>query len=116
MNQATRLQDIYKLQQMIYEQSPYIPLAYSDDTEAWNTDRWTGWLAMPAPNGNVVYPVYGYETYFSVRPKAGGGGGGVAGKTGVLVALGTVVGLAVIATAIVLITRRRRTVKERAEE
>ena len=116
MNQAKRLQDIYELQQMIYEQSPYIPLAFSDDTEAWNTDRWTGWVAMPAPNGNVVFPVYGYETYFSVRPRSGGAGGGVTGKTGVLIALGVVVGVAVIATAYILIKRRHGPAKEQAEE
>ena len=67
MDQAKRLQLIYKMQQIIYQQSPYIPLAYSDDTEAWNTARWTGWVEMPARVGNVVFPPYGFETYFSVQ-------------------------------------------------
>ena len=49
MDQAKRLQDIYKLQQMIYQQTPYIPLAYSNDTEAWNTEPLDGLGAMPAP-------------------------------------------------------------------
>jgi peptide/nickel transport system substrate-binding protein len=102
MDQATRLQDIYKLQQMIYEQSPYIPLAYADDTEAWNTDRWTGWIAMPAPNGNVVFPEYGCGSYFTVKPNTGAKTG-QAGRTGVLVAIiaGAVVVLAVVVFVVV---------------
>ena len=74
MDQAKRLQLVYECQQIIYQQSPYIPLAYSDDTEAWNTSRWTGWVEMPAKVGNVVFPPYGFATYLSVRPKTGGGG------------------------------------------
>jgi peptide/nickel transport system substrate-binding protein len=115
MDQTKRLQDIYKLQQMIYEQSPYIPLAYSDDTEAWNTSRWTDWVQSPAKVGNVVYPPYGYETYFSVRPKTGGSGG-VTGKKGVLIALAVIVVLAAGTTTYVLVKRRRGTVSESVEE
>ncbi len=94
MDPAKRLQLVYKCQQIIYQQSPYIPLAYSDDTEAWNTSRWTGWVQMPANVGNVVYPPYGYATYLSVRPKTGGGGT-PAGLIGVLVVVGIVVVAAV---------------------
>jgi len=116
MAQTKRLQDIYKLQEMIYQQSPYIPLAYSDDTEAWNTSRWTDWVQSPAKVGNVVYPPYGYETYFSVRPKTGGGGSGVAGKKGVLILVAVVVVLVVGATTYVLVKRRRGTTTDSAEE
>jgi peptide/nickel transport system substrate-binding protein len=106
MDQPTRLQDIYRLQQMIYEQSPYIPLAYADDTEAWNTSRWTGWIATPAPNGNVVFPEYGYGSYFTVKPVTGAKTS-QAGRTGVLVAIiaGAVV---VLAVAVFVVVRKRR--------
>ena len=115
MDQTKRLQMVYKLQQMIYEQSPYIPLAYSDDTEAWNTSRWTDWVQVPAKVGNVVFPPYGYETFFSVRPKTGGGGG-VAGKKGVLILGVVIVVLVVGAVVYVLVKRRRGAVTEQAEE
>ncbi len=115
MNQQKRLQMVYQLQQMIYEQTPYIPLAFSDDTEAWNTSRWTDWVQVPAKVGNVVFPPYGYETYFSVRPKAGGGGSS-SGTKGVLI-LGIVVGVLVVGAVVyVLIKRRRGTVTESVEE
>jgi peptide/nickel transport system substrate-binding protein len=115
MNQTKRLQDIYKLQQMIYQQTPYIPLAYSDDTEAWNTDRWTDWVQSPAKVGNVVIPYYGYETYFQVRPKSGGGTSS-AGKTGVLVLIGVVVVIVVGTLVYVTIRRRPRKAEAPAEE
>ena len=44
MDVAKRLQDSSRVQEIIYQQSPYIPLAYSYATEAWNTSRWTGWV------------------------------------------------------------------------
>ncbi len=115
MDPAKRLQLVYKAQQIIYQQSPYVPLAYSDDTEAWNTSRWTGWVQMPAKVGNVVYPPYGFATYLSVRPKTGGGGT-PAGLIGVLVVVGVVVVAAVGGGLFVLVKRRTRSADEPLEE
>jgi peptide/nickel transport system substrate-binding protein len=115
MDQATRVQLVAKCQQIIYQQSPYIPLAYSDDTEAWNTARWTDWVQMPAKVGNVVFPPYGFETYFSVRPVTGGGGG-QSGLIGVLVIGGALVVAAVVGVLYVLVRRRSRTAEVPLEE
>jgi peptide/nickel transport system substrate-binding protein len=115
MDQAKRVQLVDKCQQIIYEQSPYIPLAYSDDTEAWNTARWTDWVQMPARVGNVVFPPYGFETYFSVRPKTSGGGG-QAGLIGVLVIGAVLVVVAVAGVLYALVKRRTRTADEPLEE
>ncbi|MGZ4200087.1 MAG: ABC transporter substrate-binding protein, partial [Thermoleophilia bacterium] len=115
MDQAKRQQLVYKCQQIIYQQSPYIPLAYSDDTEAWNTARWTGWVEMPARVGNVVFPPYGFETYFSVRPVTGGSKG-QAGLIGVLVIGGVLVVVIVVALLWVLFRRRSRTSEVPLEE
>ena len=49
----------------LYEESPYIVIAYSNDTEGWNTAKWDGWVRSPEPNGNMVIPPYGYETLLS---------------------------------------------------
>lgn len=118
MDQTKRLQMIYDLQKMIYEQSPYIPLAFSNDTEAWNTGRWSNWVEMPANVGNVVFPPYGYETYFQVRPATSGSNGSASqtGSTGVLVVVGVVAALAVIIVIVVIVRRRSESVHEADEE
>ena len=114
MDLAKRLQLVYKCQQIIYQQTPYIPLAYSDDTEAWDSVRWTGWVQMPAGVGNVVSPPYGYETFFEVRPTAGSG---VAqpGLIGVLVVFGTV-GAAALGGLLYVLVRRLTRGEEQLEE
>ena len=115
MDQTARLALVRKCQEIIYQQSPYIPIAYSDDTEAWNTADWTGWVQMPARVGNVVYPPYGYMTYVSVRPVKSGGGGNV-GLTGVLVVAGVIVVVVVGSLAYLAIKRRTRSTTEQLEE
>jgi len=116
MNVPARLKMIDGLQQMISQQTPYIPLAYSDDTEAWNTSRWTGWVESPARVGNVVYPPYGYETFCEVRPVSGSGSSTSGAQTVVLVVLGTAVVLGVGGTAFVLIRRRHPSRQSDIEE
>ncbi len=116
MDPAKRLQMVDQMQQIIYQQSPYIPLAFSNDTEAWNTSRWTDWVQSPANVGNVVVPPYGYETYFQVRPAGSGGGGGSAGRTGVIVLLVVIVVIGVAALLFVTIRRRSRKAEVPAEE
>ena len=56
--------------------------------------------------GNVVFPPYGFETYYEVRPVSGGGSTPV-GQTGVLIVLGTAVGMGIVGAGYVLIRRRR---------
>ncbi len=58
-----------KMQQIIYEQSPYLLLAYNNDTEGWNTAEWTGWVRSPAEFGNVLNQTTGVFTYLEVQPK-----------------------------------------------
>ncbi len=46
------------MQQILYRDSPYIVLAYSNDLEAFNTAKWQGYAASPAKIGNVLlFPV-----------------------------------------------------------
>ena len=67
------------MQQIIYEDSPYLLLTYSNDTEGWNTAKWKGWVHSPADIGNVLNQT-GCFTYLEVRPKTattdGSEGGG----------------------------------------
>ena len=60
-----------QMQQIIYEDSPYLLLTYSNDTEGWNTAKWEGWVKSPAGFGNVLNQTVGVFTYLEVRPKVG---------------------------------------------
>jgi peptide/nickel transport system substrate-binding protein len=49
-----RKQTIWKMQQIVYDQTPFIPLIYNRDQEAYNTADWTGWVSSPASHGGVI--------------------------------------------------------------
>jgi len=111
-----RKQLVDQLQQIIYQQSPYVVLTYFDDAVAWNTGKWTGWSRMPTNGGNPVIPYTGNASYLSVEPKTastgtatGGGGNGLW-----WVVLSAVVVVAGVVT-VVLVRRRRRTIEEASD-
>ena len=62
------------MQQILYKESPYIVLAYSNDLEAYNTAKWQGYAASPAKVGNTLFPPYGNagsENFLLIAPKTG---------------------------------------------
>jgi len=110
---AARKTILDQMQQIWYQQSPYIIIAYSDDIEGWHTDKWGGWIQSPAGVGNVVFSPYGAGSFLYVYPKSGSGGSG--GSSAVWIAA-AVVGALVVVVVVVVVARRRRTPKEEAEE
>ena len=74
-----RLELVYRMQQMLYEQTPYIVLVYPKDIESYNTGTWTGWVRSPEGRGGVFYTnatdSYLYVHPTGTEPAAGGGGG-----------------------------------------
>ena len=47
----TRKEIVDRMQQILYEQTPYIVTDYGPDFEAYNTDKWEGYIAHPRPEG-----------------------------------------------------------------
>ena len=39
------------MQQIVYDESPYIPLVYPLDLEAYNTTQWAGWVRVAERQG-----------------------------------------------------------------
>ncbi len=73
-----RKEYIDRMQQILYEQSPYIVTSYAPDFEAINTDKWEGYIYIPDPNGNALLPPFGnggYANFLSIGPKTGRGRG-----------------------------------------
>ena len=110
LDPAKRKEYIDRMQQILYEQSPYIVTDYRPDFEAYNTAKWEGYIAIPDPNGNTLVPPFGnggYANFLTIQPKtadtATDGGGSSAG-------VWAAVGAAVVAVIIVvaLVVRRRR--------
>ncbi len=62
-----------RMQQILYEQTPYIVTDYGPDFEAYNIDKWQGYIHIPDPNGNVLLPPFGngcgYANFLSMEPK-----------------------------------------------
>ena len=101
-----------RMQQIIYEQSPYVVLTYGHDTEGWNTAKWTGWVHSPAGFGNVVNQTGVIATYLNVQPKAATTGD-TGGRSGSAVWI-AVAAVALVGASIVVLLRRRgsKTVEE----
>ena len=65
---AKRDQIVQQMQQMLYEDVPYIVTYYYDDLEAYRSDKWTNVQALPAPNGALIFQSYGTYTYRLIEP------------------------------------------------
>ncbi len=100
---------IWQMQQIMYEQTPWVVLTYPQYLQAYNTQKWTGWTQMMQGKGPAFFTTGNVTSYLNLQPvKAETAGDG----TGVWVAV--VVGVAVAALVIVWLLIRRR--RPRAEE
>ena len=106
VDRAKRLQIIHQMQQILYQQAPYIILWYNVDSEAYRIDKWTGWELVPKTTGRPVM-TFLRGTYINARPvvaeaeaSSGMGGGAIAG---IVVAVVVVCGIVLF-----ILLRRRR--------
>jgi peptide/nickel transport system substrate-binding protein len=109
LDPAARKQLIDRMQQIIYEQSPYIVLAYSNDLEAFDTTRWQGYTQSPAKIGNTLFPPYGNagsENFLLIEPKTGATKESGGSSLGLWVAIG--VAAVAVALIVLVVVRRRR--------
>ena len=74
IDEAQRIPIIQQMQQIFYDGAAYAILAYPYQLEAFNTDKWQGWVHTPsdAPGGQegaVIYSYNNIDTYRFVEPK-----------------------------------------------
>ena len=113
LDPEARKELIWKMQQIAYDQSPYITLTYPEWLESYNDGQWTGWVKTPSGDGPVIYTQYNIDSYLSAEPKPataqttseGGGSAGVIAAVVVAVAVAAIVTL-------VIVRRRRRAIEE----
>jgi len=96
---------IWQMQQIMYQQTPWIVMTYPDELEAYNTSRWTGWRQMFNGTG-PAFCCEGYnETYLDLQPRTATSANKSSSST-VIVVVALIVA-AVIAVVIVVMMRRR---------
>ena len=64
-----RIAIVKQMQQIVYDESPYIPLVYPLDLEAADTGTWTGWARANENKGAWWYNTQP-DTYLAVHPVA----------------------------------------------
>jgi peptide/nickel transport system substrate-binding protein len=121
---AERAETVKAMQQMLYEDIPYVVTYYYDNLEAYRSDRFDGFKPQPAPDGSLLFQ-YGVYSYLSIdRPRqaAAGGGGGSGGTgssddgLGTGAVAGIVGGTAVVLVAAgLLVARSRRSPSDEVE-
>jgi peptide/nickel transport system substrate-binding protein len=103
-----RQQIVDQMQQVLYEDRPEIVLWYENYLQAYRSDRWTGFVKQPEPQGAILFQ-YGHYSTLSVRPvsaAAGDEGGGVP------VIVWIAVAAVILVIAGLVIVRRRRAEEE----
>jgi peptide/nickel transport system substrate-binding protein len=68
---AKRTDIVKQMQQMLYDDAPYIITYYYDNPEAYRSDRFTGFVNQPSPKGAMLFQ-YGTWSYENVKPVAEG--------------------------------------------
>ena len=107
--QESRKLNIAEYQQIVYQQSPYIPTAYPESVEAYNYKDWQGWQATPGKGGGVFFTSPVMASYLTVHPSTAAAAGGSSSKAlliGLIVAI--VVVIAVVALVVTLRGRSRQ--------
>lgn len=108
-----RIDIIHQMQEILYEQQPYIMLSYTNYLEAYRTDRFTGYVMQPEGTGDLL-ATWGPFSFINVRPVTAATAG-AAKSEGIpgWVWIGIVVGLIVVAAGVML-GRRRASDEDRA--
>ena len=105
MDQAARKDIVLEAQQYQYEQVPGVVLAYPNWLEAYRTDRFTGWVGAPGPNGYLL-PTYNYDPWISLKPMTGASS---SASSGLPAWIWVVAAAAVAGIVVIVVMRGRRT-------
>ena len=112
LDSAQRQQTIWRMQQIMYEQTPWVVVAYPDYFEAYDTDHWTGWTRVNDGNGPAFFTTGNIDTYVNLKPVT------AAQTTGTNSSVWIAVGLAgaVVIVIVVVLLRRRSGAREFDEQ
>ena len=115
LDAAKRKPLIDRMQQILYEQTPYIVTDYGPDFEAYNTAKWEGYIQIPYPNGNTLLPPFGnggHANFLSIGPKTGEATQSSGSSLGLWVAVAVAAVAVAIVVLLVVLRRRPRAIEE----
>ena len=72
LDHAKRVEIVHEMIKLFYTEGTYVVLFHDADTQAYRTDRFTGWTQQPTGTGPVIFTNTS-PTYFNLRPIEGGG-------------------------------------------
>ena len=110
IDDATRIPIAQQMQQLFYQGAGYAILTYPYQLEAYNSDKWQGWVHVPgdstsAQKGAVLYSYNNIDTYRFVSAKTAAAATSSSSSTLLIV---VIVAAVVVVLAAVLLLRRSR--------
>jgi peptide/nickel transport system substrate-binding protein len=109
---AKRIPLVQRMQEIVWQSSPYLIFAYPYQLEAYRSDKWDGVVPSPSNyegyDGAAFYNYMNVDTYKQVQPKVATEATSSTGaNTTVLTIVGVVVALIVIGLIVWILVRRR---------
>jgi peptide/nickel transport system substrate-binding protein len=108
-----RAQIMWQMQQIMYQQSPWIPMTYFDILEAVNTAKWTGWTQVWG-SGSAWMLMGNIASYLNLRPVTHTATTSSSSNTTLIVVVVVVVVVIVAGSIAFVLVRRRRRVEDEA--
>lgn len=113
LDRDKRIELVHEMITLFHNESTYVVLYHDADTQAYRTDRFSGWLQQPADTGPVIFN-NSSPTYHNLTLIAGGGGGSDDGmSTGAII--GIIVGALVLVGGGALLVLRGRSQRDDRE-
>ena len=106
MDSATRKQQVQRMQQIFYDDAPYVVLYYPKTLIAYNTAKWEGWVPYPGETGRVVLQNDNIDTYVQVHPVTATTTTTSSSSSNTALIIAVVVAAIVVIVVIVLVLRR----------
>ena len=94
-DQTQREATVKQMQQMLYDDAPYLVTVYNQIGEAYRSDRWHGFVPQPDPGGVLLFQ-YGHANYLNLAPvprrrvDAAGSSAGDGIDSGAVIAIGLI--------------------------
>lgn len=109
-DEAQRWETVKQMQQMLYDDAPYIITYYYNNPEAYRSDRFTGFVPQPDPNGSLLFQ-YGTWSYENLKPVSADSGSGSSSSSSstALYIFAAIAALVIIAIVVIVLSRRNRT-------